>query len=167
MIRTRVIRNGVELQGWSTRSAPDLLTTPADRASDAVGFACATYPVGSVVEYEIRSWSSEGYATSIARWEIVQTGWFVDDEGRRHEKPGAALVRVEGFEKLDDPLFRIRVCEGELELENIDLVLATWQRVIDTGEAWTLQGWYGRRARELIELGLCRFASSEEWLKGR
>ena len=36
--------------------------------------------------------------------------------------------------------------------------LAAWQMLIDTGLAWELQGWFGRRAAALIEEGLCKSA---------
>jgi len=44
-------------------------------------------------------------------------------------------------------------CEGEgaSEAEQLE----AWQYLIDTGRAWTLQGWYGRTAIDLIEQGLC------------
>lgn len=44
-------------------------------------------------------------------------------------------------------------CEGEgaTEAEQIE----AWQYLIDTGLAWRLQGWFGRRATELIEAGVC------------
>lgn len=34
-------------------------------------------------------------------------------------------------------------------------VLAAWQYLIDTGDAWQLQGFYGRTAQHLIQSGLC------------
>jgi fatty acid-binding protein DegV len=33
--------------------------------------------------------------------------------------------------------------------------IEAWQHLIDTGLVWTLQGWFGRRANELIEQGVC------------
>ncbi len=34
-------------------------------------------------------------------------------------------------------------------------IINAWQYLIDSGHAWTLQGWYGRTATSLIELGIC------------
>ena len=33
--------------------------------------------------------------------------------------------------------------------------IEAFQTLIDTAVVWQLQGWYGRRAMELIESGLC------------
>ena len=43
-------------------------------------------------------------------------------------------------------------CGGEdaTEEEQIE----AWQYLVDTGLAWTLQGWYGRTAAGLIEQGI-------------
>lgn len=36
--------------------------------------------------------------------------------------------------------------------------IEAWQHLIDTGMAWTLQGWFGRQAVALIEAGICHKA---------
>ena len=38
---------------------------------------------------------------------------------------------------------------GMTEQEYLDM----WQHLVDTGMCWTLQGWYGRTAMDLIEQG--------------
>lgn len=52
----------------------------------------------------------------------------------------SACAAVEGF-------------DGEEHTE--DELLEAWQFLIDTGAAWSLQGWYGRTASNLIDAGLC------------
>lgn len=44
-------------------------------------------------------------------------------------------------------------CEGENATE--EQQIEAWQHLIDTGMAWTLQGWFGRTAAGLIEQGIC------------
>lgn len=40
-----------------------------------------------------------------------------------------------------------------------DTIISAWQYLIDTGQCWSLQGWYGRTAAQLIESGACRPAT--------
>ena len=40
-------------------------------------------------------------------------------------------------------------------------VLEAFQFLIDTGVVWSLQGWYGRTAHQLIEQGLCKGADAD------
>lgn len=45
------------------------------------------------------------------------------------------------------------IAEGVDEVETEEEYLAAWQLLVDTGVVWTLQGWYGRTAHDLIESG--------------
>ena len=56
-----------------------------------------------------------------------------------------------------DMLDKIMAYEGgEMDTED---TIEFFQELIDNGMAWTLQGHYGRTAKELIERGLCKLAS--------
>lgn len=57
----------------------------------------------------------------------------------------------------DAPMTTFRatmIAEGVEEADE-QLELEAWQHLIDTGACWSLQGWFGRRAVELIEDGIC------------
>ena len=49
----------------------------------------------------------------------------------------------------------IGIAEGFVEAKNEEQYIAAWQHLIDTGLAWSLQGWFGRTAMHLIEDGVC------------
>ena len=57
------------------------------------------------------------------------------------------------------------IAEGNIELANAPLLedyendpegvtLDAWQLLVNSGTAWQLQGWFGRRAAALIDAGL-------------
>ena len=48
----------------------------------------------------------------------------------------------------------VMVAEG-VEPASEEEQIEAWQHLIDSGLAWSLQGWFGRRARILIEQGIC------------
>ena len=51
---------------------------------------------------------------------------------------------------LSDAIICIEEHEGDQAM-----YIEAWQYLIDTGYAWTLQGWYGRTAMRMIEEGTC------------
>lgn len=61
-----------------------------------------------------------------------------------------------------DAMRAVGIAEGWLEAEDEAEVIAAWQHLIDTGLAWTLQGWFGRRAAELIAAGICTASSGSD-----
>jgi len=56
-----------------------------------------------------------------------------------------AIGIAEGF--VDNP--------GTTPEEEEAYLNAAWQYLIDSGLAWQLQGWFGRNAARLIEMGIC------------
>ena len=46
------------------------------------------------------------------------------------------------------------IAEG-VEEASEEKQIEAWQHLIDTGLAWSLQGWFGRTAQTLIEQGVC------------
>ncbi len=50
----------------------------------------------------------------------------------------------------------IDIAEGYTEADNEEQYIAAWQQLIDTGLAWSLQGWFGRTAMAMVENGKCR-----------
>jgi hypothetical protein len=51
------------------------------------------------------------------------------------------------------PFDAVAIAEGFDEPESEEQYLAAWQYLVDTGLAWSLQGWFGRTATDLIEAG--------------
>lgn len=49
----------------------------------------------------------------------------------------------------------VMIAEGQIEADE-DKQLEAWQFLHDSGLAYQLQGWFGRRAQELIEAGFIR-----------
>jgi len=57
------------------------------------------------------------------------------------------------------------IAEGFCEGENAGIgdQLKAWAYLIRTGRCWTLQGWFGRTATELIEFGIISKEGIIDW----
>ena len=53
-----------------------------------------------------------------------------------------------------DTLNAVEIAEGVIEDITKEEYLQAWQHLVDTGTAWSLQGWFGRTAMQLIEQGV-------------
>ena len=51
----------------------------------------------------------------------------------------------------------IDIAEGMKEAESDEQYIEAWQHLIDTGLAWSLQGFFGRVATSMIAEGLCYY----------
>lgn len=49
------------------------------------------------------------------------------------------------------------IAEGAQEPESDEQYIQAWQHLIDTGLAWSLQGFFGRVASAMIAEGLCYY----------
>lgn len=49
----------------------------------------------------------------------------------------------------------VGIAEGFIESESEEQTIEAWQYLIDTGDCWRLQGWFGRTAHQLLLDGVC------------
>ena len=61
----------------------------------------------------------------------------------------------------------VGIAEGFIESDSQEQVLVAWQILVDTGMAWTLQGFFGRAAHELLEQGLIQEGDKSAFTKSR
>lgn len=48
------------------------------------------------------------------------------------------------------PINAVLIAEGQIETTE-EKQIEAWQYLVDTGIAWSLQGWFGRMADQLID----------------
>jgi len=63
-----------------------------------------------------------------------------------------------------DTLTACLICDGSSDATD-DETIEAWQYLIDTGIVWTLQGYYGRQAAQLIEDGVCTPANNNKEIR--
>jgi len=56
----------------------------------------------------------------------------------------------------------VGIAEGFVEADSEDQVIEAWQHLVNTGLAWTLQGFFGRMANQLIESGVITQPKGED-----
>jgi len=55
-----------------------------------------------------------------------------------------------------DTYTAVGIAEGFIACSDDGVYQQAWQQLIDTGMAWSLQGWFGRTAMRMIEEGYCQ-----------
>tara|TARA_R110001583_G_scaffold21444_5_gene81454 strand:+ start:3552 stop:3815 length:264 start_codon:yes stop_codon:yes gene_type:complete len=48
------------------------------------------------------------------------------------------------------------LAEGFIDATSENQIIEAWQHLVDTGVVWSLQGWFGRNAKRLIDNGVIR-----------
>ena len=64
------------------------------------------------------------------------------------------------FEEPMDNFTAVMIAEGVYQAKSQQQYIEAWQQLIDTGMVWTLQGWFGRTAQDLIDEGHCTAPNS-------
>ena len=65
-------------------------------------------------------------------------------------------------EETFDDFTAIGIAEGFIDCDSEDDMVKAWQHLVDTGLAWSLQGWFGRTANSLIEQGILKTKSNDQ-----
>lgn len=73
-----------------------------------------------------------------------------------HPHSGGEVIMMTNSRAID-------LAEGLAEPEGTEpeqhaQIVAAWQHLVDTGLAWSLQGWFGRTAIAMIEAGVVKHA---------